>query len=83
MGLIGELNSWPDYHLDIWFQPGEIQFINNYNVMHSGSAYEDDPDPALRRDLIRLWLTVDRDLDNPEIRRGSAQACPTRPRRAP
>ena len=27
----------------------------------------DHPDPELRRDLIRLWLTVDRDLDIPPI----------------
>ena len=67
MELIGELNSSPDYHLNMWFQAGEIQFINNYTVMHSRSPYEDYPDPALRRDLIRLWLTVDRDLDIPEI----------------
>ena len=47
-------------------QRGEIQFANNYAILHSRTAYEDDPDPALRRDLIRLWLTVDRDLDLPE-----------------
>jgi len=65
--LIGELNSSPEFHLTMHFQAGEIQLINNYTVMHSRSAYEDDPDPALRRDLIRLWLTVDRDLNIPEI----------------
>ena len=67
MELIGELNSSPDYHLNMWFQAGEIQFINNYTVMHARSPYEDDPDQARRRDLIRLWLAVDRDLDIPEI----------------
>jgi len=67
MELIGELNSSPDYHLNMYFRAGQIQFINNYTVMHSRSAYEDFPDPALRRDLIRLWLTVDRDLHIPEI----------------
>jgi hypothetical protein len=65
MDLINELNSSPELRLDMSFQAGEIQFINNYTVMHSRSPYEDYPDPALRRDLIRLWLTVDRDLDIP------------------
>ena len=66
MALIDEINSSSDFHLDMDFAPGEIQFINNYTVMHSRSAYEDHPDPALRRDLIRLWLTIDRDLGIPD-----------------
>ena len=28
---------------------GDIQLANNYRVLHSRTAYEDDPDPALRR----------------------------------
>ncbi len=66
MALIDEINASPEFHLNMEFEPGEIQIINNYTVMHSRSAYEDDPDPALRRDLIRLWLTIDRDLGVPE-----------------
>ena len=66
MALIDEVNGSPEYQLNMDFQPGEIQFINNYAVMHSRTAYEDHPDPTLRRDLIRLWLTLDQDLDIPE-----------------
>jgi hypothetical protein len=66
MALIDEINASLDFQLQMNFQPGEIQFINNYAVMHSRTSYEDHPDPALRRDLIRLWLTLDRDLDIPE-----------------
>ena len=66
MALIDEINGSPEYQLHMDFQPGEIQFINNYAVMHSRTAYEDYPDRALCRDLIRLWLTLDKDLDIPE-----------------
>ena len=66
MSLIDEINGSPEYQLHMDFQPGEIQFINNYAVMHSRTAYEDYPDPDLRRDLIRLWLTLDRDMNIPE-----------------
>jgi hypothetical protein len=66
MALIDELNSRADYQLHMDFQAGEIQLINNYAVMHSRSSYEDHPDPARKRDLIRLWLTLERDLDIPE-----------------
>lgn len=66
MALIDEINASPDFQLHMNFQRGEIQFINNYAVMHSRTAYEDHPDPAMRRDLIRLWLTIDREMDIPE-----------------
>ena len=66
MALIDDINASPEHQLQMDFQPGEIQFINNYTVMHSRTPYEDHPDPALKRDLIRLWLTVDRPLDLPE-----------------
>lgn len=46
------------YHLDMGFQPGDIQFLNNYAVLHSRTEFEDDEDPAKRRDLLRLWLTL-------------------------
>ena len=52
MALIDEINGSPEYQLHMDFQPGEIQLINNYAVMHSRTAYEDHPDPALKRDLI-------------------------------
>jgi len=66
MAVIDEINARPEFQMHMNFQPGEIQLLNNYAVMHSRTAYEDHPDPALKRDLIRLWLTVDDDLGLPE-----------------
>ena len=66
MAVMDDLNENPDFQLYMNFQPGEIQFLNNYSIVHSRAAYEDDPDPALKRDLIRLWLTVDQDLGLPD-----------------
>jgi len=40
------------------FKPGDIQFINNHIVLHSRSAFEDDPATNCVRDLHRLWLCV-------------------------
>lgn len=39
-------------HMD--FQPGDMQFINNYNVLHGRTEYRDAP--GLKRHLLRLWL---------------------------
>ena len=44
----------PDVHLRMTLAPGEVQFINNYNVLHARTAYRDGP--GKRRHLLRLWL---------------------------
>jgi hypothetical protein len=31
-------------------------FINNRWLLHNRTAFEDDPEPARRRHLVRLWL---------------------------
>ena len=40
------------------FEPGEIQFVSNYMVLHDRMGFEDYPDPAKRRLLLRVWLTT-------------------------
>ena len=42
--------------VDIDFRPGDIQFLNNWVMLHTRRAYEDWPDPAEKRHLLRLWL---------------------------
>jgi alpha-ketoglutarate-dependent taurine dioxygenase len=44
---------------DLWFeaplQRGQVQYLNNHEVGHYRSAFEDAEDPALKRRLYRLW----------------------------
>lgn len=47
-----------DFRLDMDFEPGDIQLINNHTVVHSRTGYVDDPDHP--RHLLRLWLSFDR-----------------------
>jgi hypothetical protein len=35
-----------------------MQFLNNYVVLHSRTAFEDFPEPERKRHLLRLWLTA-------------------------
>jgi hypothetical protein len=42
--------------LDIDFRPGDIQFLNNFVMLHTRREYEDWPEPARKRHLLRLWL---------------------------
>ena len=43
--------------LDMDLLPGDMQFVNNYTILHSRTAYEDGDTPDQKRHLVRLWLT--------------------------
>ncbi len=42
--------------VDIGFERGDIQFLNNWVMLHTRRGYEDWDDPARKRHLLRLWL---------------------------
>jgi hypothetical protein len=44
----------PEMRVGMDLRKGDIQFVNNYLVLHSRTAYRDAPDR--RRHLVRLWL---------------------------
>ena len=46
----------PRHHVAMELRPGDIQFINNYHVMHGRTAYRDDRSAGTVRHLKRLWL---------------------------
>ena len=46
----------PDYHVLMALEPGDMQFINNYHVLHGRTAYSDDRSGGHVRHLKRLWL---------------------------
>ncbi|MGD0191231.1 MAG: TauD/TfdA family dioxygenase [Rhizomicrobium sp.] len=46
----------PAFHIEIDFQPGDIQLVNNHVLLHDRTAFEDWPEPERRRHLLRLWL---------------------------
>lgn len=56
--LIESLCEDPEVQFSFYMQAGDIQLANNYSVLHARSKYEDHPDPALRRHLLRAWVTL-------------------------
>jgi hypothetical protein len=48
----------PSVCLRVHFEPGDFQFLQNHIVFHSRTAYQDPPDPALKRHLMRIWLSM-------------------------
>ena len=48
----------PDIRVDMLMEPGDLQFANNYAVLHSRTDFEDHEDADLRRRMLRLWLKM-------------------------
>jgi hypothetical protein len=58
MALLEQLANDPSFHLEMDFQPGDVQLLNNGRILHAREAYDDADDPAERRHLLRLWLAA-------------------------
>ena len=59
LDFVQETADRDDLVVTMDFRPGDVQLLNNYTVLHSRTDYEDDPDPAKARRLLRLWLRVE------------------------
>jgi len=56
MDLLDELTNDPQIHLSMAFLPGDMQFLHNHQILHSRNDFENWPEPARHRHLLRLWL---------------------------
>jgi hypothetical protein len=65
MRRLDEMTRDPQYEVFMEFEPGDIQFVNNYHVLHGRTAYRDDPSTGRVRHLKRLWLETDVLRDRP------------------
>ena len=48
----------PELRLDMLLEPGDIQFANNYMILHSRTAFDDHEEQSRRRKMLRLWLKM-------------------------
>ena len=44
--------------ITMMMEPGDLQFANNYTILHSRSEFEDFEDEPRRRKKLRLWLKM-------------------------
>ena len=44
--------------MQMTFCPGDMQWVHNHTMLHDRTAFEDWPEPARKRHLLRLWLAV-------------------------
>lgn len=56
LDLMDALCDDPAFRLDMPFEPGDMQFVCNYVILHSRTTYEDYSEPDRKRHLLRLWL---------------------------
>ena len=59
MNRVDAMCADPQYHVSMTMQPGDMQFVNNYHVLHARDAYEDDRPAGRIRHLKRLWLETE------------------------
>ncbi len=79
LDLLERTAAEEDLRLDMDFQPGDIQWIDNLAVLHTRTAYEELP--GRKRHLYRLWLAVPdgRSVPEPFYRRHGRDAATGRP----
>ena len=61
---LNRLSNLPEFYLDMKFQVGDVQYLNNYSVLHSRTDFVDFSEPERKRFLQRIWLhaTLGREL---------------------
>jgi Taurine catabolism dioxygenase TauD, TfdA family len=66
LDMFDALANDPELYLSMQLEPGDMQFVYNHAQMHDRTAFVDWPDPAERRHLLRLWLSLPGDRPLPE-----------------
>lgn len=46
----------PELHVELSFEAGQIQYVNNRATGHARTEFVDHPEPEKKRHLVRLWL---------------------------
>jgi len=58
LDIFDEIMLRDEMRLNMMLEPGDMQFANNYLVLHSRNSFEDHEDVNQRRKLLRLWLKM-------------------------
>ncbi|GAC1594730.1 MAG: TauD/TfdA family dioxygenase [Candidatus Velthaea sp.] len=48
-----------EHVLTMNLEPGDVQFLNNYVLLHDRTGYDDYDEPDRKRHMVRLWLNVE------------------------
>ena len=67
LDLLDDVMNDPEIFATMPFEPGDMQFVHNHSLMHDRMGFIDHADPALRRHLLRLWLSLPGDRELPDV----------------
>jgi hypothetical protein len=56
--MIEAIANDPAFYVEMDFEPGDIQLLNNAKILHSREAYIDHDEAQRQRHLLRLWLSA-------------------------
>jgi alpha-ketoglutarate-dependent taurine dioxygenase len=55
LAALREVVSAPELAVELRIERGQIQYLDNRQVAHSRTNFQDAPEPHLRRHLLRMW----------------------------
>ncbi|WP_108374867.1 TauD/TfdA family dioxygenase [Limnohabitans sp. T6-5] len=58
LDLFDDIMHREDFRLSMMLEPGDLQFANNYAVLHSRNEFEDHGVHELNRKMLRLWVKM-------------------------
>jgi hypothetical protein len=67
LDMFDRLTDDPRLNLSMKLEVGDMQFVYNHALLHDRTGFEDWPDDAQKRHLLRLWLSIPGDRPLPEI----------------
>jgi len=67
LDLFDEIMNDPAMHFQMDLEPGDIQFVHNHSLLHDRTGFIDHDDPAERRHLLRVWLSLPGDRELPDV----------------
>lgn len=53
-----ETGNRPQFYLDMTFEPGDLQFVVNHQIIHGRTEIFDWPELERKRHVIRMWLAT-------------------------
>jgi len=67
LNMFDQLANAPRLNLSMELEPGDMQFVYNHALLHDRTGFIDWDDPAQKRHLLRLWLSIPGDRPLPEV----------------
>lgn len=65
LNLFDEIMNDPLMHFQMRFTPGDMQFVHNHSLLHDRTGFIDHEEPAERRHLLRVWMSLPGDRELP------------------